>query len=135
MPFCAFFHVQPKYQNGAIFVHIEGLRSCLSKPSYGAPKWALMVRLMQKTKKNGLNRPRNRYSRKPGLLVMSQKRPFGPFWPVISETGWTSRKKYHLESGLNHRDEAKSAASYIKSFVKAANFFSMSGAVCRRVYD
>ena len=45
MPFCAFFHVQPKYQNGAIFVHIEGLRSCLSKPSYGAPKWALMVRL------------------------------------------------------------------------------------------
>ena len=30
------------------FVHIEGLRPCLSKPSYGAPKWALMVRLMQK---------------------------------------------------------------------------------------
>ena len=58
---------------------------------------------------------------------MSQKRPFGPFWPVISETGWTSRKKYHLESGLNHRDEAKSAASYIKSFVKATNFFCFVG--------
>ena len=38
----------PKHQNGAIFVNIEGLRSCLSKPSYRAPKWALMVRLMQK---------------------------------------------------------------------------------------
>ena len=27
---------------------------------------------------------------------MSQKRPFWPFWPVISETGWTSRKKVPL---------------------------------------
>ena len=27
---------------------------------------------------------------------MSQKRPFGPFWPVISEAGWTSRKKIPL---------------------------------------
>ena len=49
MLFCAFFHVQPKYQNGAIFVNIaEGFRPCLSKPSYGASQWALMVRLMQK---------------------------------------------------------------------------------------
>ena len=30
------------------FVHIEGFRPCLSKPSYRTPKWALMVRLMQK---------------------------------------------------------------------------------------
>ena len=37
-----------KYQNGVIFVNIEGFRPCLSKPSYRAPKWALMVRLMQK---------------------------------------------------------------------------------------
>ena len=48
MLFCAFFHVQPKYQNDAIFVNIEGFRPCLSKPSYGASQWALMVRLMQK---------------------------------------------------------------------------------------
>ena len=48
MPFCAFFYVQPKYQNNAIFVNTEGFRPCLSKPSYRAPKWALMVRLMQK---------------------------------------------------------------------------------------
>ena len=48
MLFCTFFHVQPKHQNGNIFVDIEGFRPCLSKPSYRAPKWALMVRLMQK---------------------------------------------------------------------------------------
>ena len=42
------FHVQPKHPNGAIFVNIEGLRPCLSKSSYGAPQWALVVRLMQK---------------------------------------------------------------------------------------
>ena len=48
MLFCAFFDVQPKHQNGSIFVDIEGFRPCLSKPSYRAPKWALMVRLMQK---------------------------------------------------------------------------------------
>ena len=40
--------MQPKHQNGNIFVDIEGFRPCLSKPSYRAPKWALMVRLMQK---------------------------------------------------------------------------------------
>ena len=40
------FHVFSKYQNDAIFVHIEGLRPCLSKPSYGAPNWALLVRLI-----------------------------------------------------------------------------------------
>ena len=27
---------------------------------------------------------------------MSQKRPFWPFWPAISEAGWTSRKKVPL---------------------------------------
>ena len=35
-------------QNGNIFVDIEGFRPCLRKLSYRAPKWALMVRLMQK---------------------------------------------------------------------------------------
>ena len=37
MPFCAFFHVQPKHPNDAIFVNIDGFRPCVSKPSYGAP--------------------------------------------------------------------------------------------------
>ena len=36
--FCAFFYVQPKYQNNAISVNIEGFRPCLSKPSYGASR-------------------------------------------------------------------------------------------------
>ena len=40
-----------KYQNDVIFVNSEGLRSCLSKPSYRAPKWALMVRLMQQERR------------------------------------------------------------------------------------
>ena len=41
---------------------------------------------------------------------MSQKRKFWPFWPVISEGRMDlPKKKYHLESGLNQRDEAKSA--------------------------
>ena len=48
MPICTFFYVQPKYQNDAIFVNIEGLRPCLSKPSYGASQWAPVARLMQK---------------------------------------------------------------------------------------
>ena len=97
--FCTFFHVQPKHQNGNIFVDIEGFRPCLSKPSYRAPKWALMVRLMQKER---LNRPRNR-----SLIIENQVgllgHPFGgPFWPKLpffviwashSEPRWTRRKK------------------------------------------
>ena len=39
-------------QNGAHFVNTEGFRPCLSKPSYRAPKWAIMVRLMQKERLN-----------------------------------------------------------------------------------
>ena len=42
------FHVQPKHPDGAISVEVEGSRPCLSKPSYGAPQWALVARLMQK---------------------------------------------------------------------------------------
>ena len=43
-----FFHMQPKYQNDAIFVNIEGLRPCLIKPSCGATQWGLIIRLLQK---------------------------------------------------------------------------------------
>ena len=110
MPFCAFFHEQPKHQDGAIFVNTDGMRPYLSKLSYGASKWAQMVRLMQKSR---LNHPRNRYSRKPGLLVMSQKRPFWPFLPVISETGWTSPRKVPL--GIRLRS---TRPSYIRNIVR-----------------
>ena len=40
------FTCSQKIKNDAIFVNIEGFRPCLSKPSYRAPKWTLMVRLM-----------------------------------------------------------------------------------------
>ena len=43
-----FLRAAKKYQNGAIFVNTEGFRPRLSKPSYRAPKWAPMVRLMHK---------------------------------------------------------------------------------------
>ena len=69
--FVRFFHVQPKHQNGNIFVDIEGFRpSCLSKPSYRAPKWALMVRLMQKER-----------LKSPQKSLILETRPFGSFGP------------------------------------------------------
>ena len=37
------------------------------------------------------------------------------------------KKKSHLESGLNQRDRAKSAAPPIKSFVKTTKFFYVGG--------
>ena len=46
------------------------------------------------------------------------------FWLAISEPGWTSRKKPHLESGSNQRGRAKSVAPPVKSFVKTAIFVS-----------
>ena len=69
MPFCTFFYVQPKCSSsGAIFVNSEGLRPCLSKPSYGASQWALMVRLTQK------ERPKS-----PLKSPFQKTRPFGSF--------------------------------------------------------
>ena len=51
-------------------------------------------------KGNGLNRPRNRHFRKPGLLghfwSFWKNRPFRPFWPTNSEPRWTSRRKLPL---------------------------------------
>ena len=71
--FWCVFHVQPKHQNGAIFVNTEGFRPCLSKPSNGAPQWALVVRLMQK-----------------GWLKSPHKSPFyvtGPFGLLLGHFG------------------------------------------------
>ena len=82
------------YQNGAIFVNIEGFRPCLSKPSYRAPKWALMVRLMQKER---LKSPQK------SLIIENQafwvilailaKTAILVIWPAISEPGRTRRQK------------------------------------------
>ena len=44
------------------------------------------------------------------------------------------KQKFHLESGLNQRDRAKSAASYIKSFVETAKFFHVAPGLCTNPY-
>ena len=95
MPFWTFFHVQPKHQNGAIFVNTEGFRPCLSKPSYRAPQWALMVRLMQKER---LKSPqKSLFYRNQAfwviLVIFGQNMPFWSFWLAISEPGWDSPTK------------------------------------------
>ena len=45
----------------------------------------------------------------------------------ISETGWTSRKKCHLESGLNQRDRATAGFGRGRSHGKQAKFFYCRG--------
>ena len=82
------FHVQPKHQNGAIFVNIEGFRPCLSKPSYGASQWALMVRLMQKERPKSPHKSLF-YENQAILviLVIFGNMPFWWFWLAISEPG------------------------------------------------
>ena len=99
MPFCTFFTCSQKYQNGVIFVNTEGFRPCLSKPSYRAPKWALMVRLMQKER---LKSP------KKSLITENQafgviwqfwpKRPYWSFWPAIPNQAGHAEKKSQLRS-------------------------------------
>ena len=97
--FCTFFHVQPKHQNGHIFVDIEGFRPYLSKPSYRAPKWALMVRLIQKER---LKSPQ----KSPILENQAIWVIFGHFGQSFPRQDGPPEKKYHLESGLNQRDRA-----------------------------
>ena len=90
---CVVFHVQPKHPNGANSVHIDGFRPCLSKPTYGAPQWALLVCLMQKER---LESPHKSlfYVTGPFGSFWSfwENMPFGSFWLAISEAGWVSRK-------------------------------------------
>ena len=100
------------------FVNTEGMRPCLSKPSYGASQWALMVRLMQKKRENGPNRPGYRYFRKPSHLGhlgrrFGQNRPFCHFGHPFPRQDGPSERKFQLESGFDHRDEAKSAVCCI----------------------
>ena len=95
--FCTFFHVQPKHQNGHIFVDIEGFRPYLSKPSCRAPKWPLMVRLMQKERlKSPQKSPIPENQAIGSFWPFWPKRPFWSFWPAISEPGLTRRKKVPL---------------------------------------
>ena len=128
MPFCAFFYVQPKQQNGNIFVDIEGFRPYLSKPSYRAPKWALLVRLMQKER---LKSPQKLLILENQafwvILAILAKRPFWSFWPAISEPGWTRRKKVPLGSCLHQRDRATFEFSGVYTHRKPGNIFYWRG--------
>ena len=99
MPFCAFFSRAAQNQNNAIFVQIEGFRPYLSNPSYRAPKWALMVRLMQKERLKSPQKsliPGNQASWVVMLAIFFCQRPFRSFWPAISEPGWTRRKNVSI---------------------------------------
>ena len=100
------FHVQLKHQNGNIFVEIPKIfRPCLSKPSYRAPKWALMARLMQKGRLKSPQKspiPENqalwvilgllaKTSTKTAIIISGHH--FWSFWPAISEPGLARRKE------------------------------------------
>ena len=109
--FGRFFTCSQKYQNDAIFVnYTEGFRPCLSKPSYRALKWALMVRLMQKEWLKSPQKSLN--SRKPGFFGhlghFGQNGHFGSFWPAIPSQGGHAEKKSHLGVCLDQRDRATS---------------------------
>ena len=58
-----------------IFVDIEGFRPCLSKPSYRAPKWALMVRLMLKERLNS-----------PQKSPIQENQAFGVILAILAKT-------------------------------------------------
>ena len=91
-----FFHVQPKHQNGAIIVNIEDCRPCLGNSSYGAPQWALMVRLLQKER---LKSPHK------SLFYVTWPFGFLVIWVILPSHFRTRmglpKKKCHLQFCLN----------------------------------
>ena len=133
MPFCAFFHVQPKHPNGNIFVDIEGFRPYLSKPSYRAPNWALMVRLIQK------ERLKSPYK---SLIIENQaalvifvilgfwpKQPFCHFGQPFPNQGGRAEKKFHLGPCLHQRDQATFEFSGVYTHRKPGKIFYCRGCV------
>ena len=101
----------------AIFVNTEGFRPCLSQPSYMAPKWALMVRLMQKER---LKSPQK------SLIIENQA-----FWVILAILAKTAvlvilashfrarvdtpTKKSQLGSCLNKLDGATRGGDHLRS--------------------
>ena len=106
--FCTFFHVQPKHQNGNIFVDIEGFRPCLSKQSYRAPKWALMGPLMQMQRLK--SPPKSPIFENQAIWVVLAIWAQTAILVILASHFQTRmdapKKKSHLESGLNQRDRA-----------------------------
>ena len=80
---------------------IEGLRPCLSKPSYRAPKWGLMVRLIQKERLKSPQKSPILENQESShfwviLAILAKTAILVSFWPAISKPGWTHRKKVPL---------------------------------------
>ena len=103
--------MQPKHQNGNLFVDIEGFRSCLSEPSYRTPKLALMVRLMQKER---LESPQKLLIRENPAFwdlgyfghYFGQNFHFGHFGQPFPNQGGHAEKKCHLRPCLHQPDQA-----------------------------
>ena len=128
MPFClcVFFTCSPKQKTSKWkhFVDIESFRPCLSKPSYRAPKWALMARLMQKER---LKSPRksliieNQAFWVVILAIFGQNCHFGHFGPCFGQPfpiqGGHAEKKSHLGSCLNQQDRAASCVRFCSNWI------------------
>ena len=119
-----FFHMQPKYPNGAIFVNTEGLRPCfsLSKPSYGATQWGLgflMARLLQEER---LKSPQKLLFRNPGLLGhfchFGKTGHFGRFGRQILSQDGRPEENFHLGSGSDQRDRTNSGIRHVGRFAR-----------------
>ena len=115
--FCEFFYGQPCSQNtkmaaNIFFVDIEGFRPYLSKPSYRAPNWALMVCLMQKER---LKSPQKSLIIENQavlvilvviLAILAQTAIFGHFGQPFPNQGGRAETKFQSGSCLHQRDQA-----------------------------
>ena len=72
-------------------VNVEGFRPCLSKPSYGAPQWALMVRLMQKER---LKSPHK------SLFYVTCTGPFWSFWSFLENIPFLAILASHFRTRI-----------------------------------
>ena len=90
--------MQPEHQSGNIFVDIESVRPCFSKPSYRAPKWALMVRLMQKER-----------HKSPEKSLITENQAFGVIWAIFfarTHAIWVILAAISSEPGRTRRQKA-----------------------------
>ena len=128
---CVFLHVQPKkHQNGAVFVDIEGFRPCLSKPSDGAPKWALMARLMQKERfkspqKSLILENQAFFGHFGGHL--GQNGHFGHFGQPFPSQGGHAEKKSQLGVCFDQRDRATAIFGRSRTHRKPGKIFYWRG--------
>ena len=103
-----------------IFVDIESFRPCLSKPSYRAPKWALMVRLMQKERLKSPQKSLIIENQAFGVILghFGQNCHLGHFGQPFPSQGGHADKKSHLGSCLNQQDRATCGFIRVRSHGK-----------------